>query len=253
VDDKLAILDVRAMDESGRMCNIEMQMQMRQMYSRRALYYWAAQYRSQLDSGDDYRQLRPTFGIHFLNHVLYRHDSRYHRQFQLLDPDEPSLRLNEDLEIHILELPKFLRKVDELQDKLEEWCYFLRFADALVPSQLPDRLRNPDISHEVEVLRAMTEHQKAYWQYEDRLKALRDYRSDLNQARDEGLQLGEKVGTEKGMNESDRRNAIEFILLAQTILRLSPDEFAGLQELPLESLKEIATTLKNRMLQDRTT
>jgi predicted transposase/invertase (TIGR01784 family) len=241
VDDKLAILDVRAVDESGRIYNIEMQMQLRPMYSKRALYYWASQYRSQLESGDDYRELRPTFGIHFLNHILYRDDDRFHRKFQLLDPEDPLHRFNDDLEIHMIELPKFSRNVDDLQDKLEEWCYFLRFAEQMSVDDLPGRLQNPEIKQAMEVLRGMTEYQKAFWKYEDRLRAIRDYKTDLAFSREEGI--------EQGIEQGRRVQLVQQIQFSQRLLGLKETSLDELSARSTEELLQLSEELKQQLLQ----
>src|SRR5213595_1126111 len=71
LDDKLSILDIKARDQSGRQFNIEMQMLARRDYEKRILYYGCRLHQQQLHEGEDYRTLKPTISISFLDHVLF--------------------------------------------------------------------------------------------------------------------------------------------------------------------------------------
>src|SRR5262249_16007512 len=68
-DDKFLIVDVRARDQSGRSCNIEMQMLPHLFFRNRVLYYWAQLHQQQLSAGDNYHALRPTITVCFTNFV----------------------------------------------------------------------------------------------------------------------------------------------------------------------------------------
>src|SRR5262249_38833701 len=52
-EDKLTIVDILVRDRSGRPVVVEMQMIVTKAYCERLLYYWAAEYAEQLDSGED--------------------------------------------------------------------------------------------------------------------------------------------------------------------------------------------------------
>ena len=67
--------------------------------------------------GDDYLALKPTISISFLNHVLFPGVADYHQHFRLLE----SLRdvpLTDDIEFHIVELPKFTESLAELTSSI---------------------------------------------------------------------------------------------------------------------------------------
>ena len=65
--------------------------------------------------GDDYRRLKPTISISFVNKVLFAAPG-FHHEFALRSGLQPSFVLCPDLSIHIIELPKFLGKIEDLKD-----------------------------------------------------------------------------------------------------------------------------------------
>ncbi len=58
-DDKLVVLDVRAVDSAGRSLNIEMQISPHGGLLERLTYYTCGMYVDQLGSGNQYTELRP--------------------------------------------------------------------------------------------------------------------------------------------------------------------------------------------------
>jgi hypothetical protein len=226
LDDKLSILDIKARDQTGRQFNVEMQMLAFRYYEKRILYYWAKLHQQQLHEGQDYLELKPTLSISFLDHVLFPHLPEYQLRFRLL---ETSYRFpfTEDLEFHLLELPKFTKSAEELSSGLDSWLYFLRYAEKMdteaVPAAQPlvQRAVEQEMSVDEEkvdtaavltalqkypqqqpfVLRALEELKMIAQtdvereRYEARRKAQLDYHTGLKIARMEGRAEGELIGT----------------------------------------------------------
>jgi predicted transposase/invertase (TIGR01784 family) len=130
LDDKLSILDIKARDQSGRQFNIEMQILGLRNHSKRFLYYWSKFHQQQLHEADDYSVLRPTISISFLDHVLFPQVPDHHLRFRLLE-NHHHFAMSEDIEFHVLELPKFNKTLAELESGLDIWLYFLRFAEKI--------------------------------------------------------------------------------------------------------------------------
>jgi predicted transposase/invertase (TIGR01784 family) len=70
LDDKLSIVDVKARDSSGRPYQIEIQWLNIPELPARILYGWADLYSAQLQDGDGYDQLQPTYSIWLLGQSL---------------------------------------------------------------------------------------------------------------------------------------------------------------------------------------
>ncbi len=170
LDDKLSILDIKARDQSGRQFNIEMQMLAYRSYLKRVVYYCARLHQQQLHEAEDYRTLRPTISISFLGHVLFPQVPDYHLRFRLLE-ETHHFPLTEDMEFHILELPKFTKSEAQLTNGLDIWLYFLRHAAMMDTEALPALLRQqPLIARAVEELRMLTQSDLERQRYEARAR-----------------------------------------------------------------------------------
>src|SRR5487761_166008 len=104
-DDKTSVLDIKARDESGRQFNIEMQMLAYGAFRQRAIYYWARLHQGQLKKGKDFRVLRPTIAVCFVDTPLFSEIADYHLIFELRERRYQTL-FTDQMAVHILELPK---------------------------------------------------------------------------------------------------------------------------------------------------
>ena len=138
----MSILDIKARDQSGRQFNVEMQMAPDPYYGQRILYYACKLYQQQFHEGQKYQQLRPTISISFLDHKWFPQVPAYHLCFRLLE-QEHRLLLTDNMEFHILELPKFTKSEEELASGLDKWLYFLRHAEKIDMQAVPAGLQQP--------------------------------------------------------------------------------------------------------------
>ncbi|MBC7968408.1 MAG: Rpn family recombination-promoting nuclease/putative transposase [Fuerstia sp.] len=90
--DKLAILDIKARDPSGRFLNVEMQKSLTQALRDRLVYYAACLYSSQMSEGDAYPDLRPTIGICLLSAIMFPKTPAGHLKFVLSNLQQLSTR-----------------------------------------------------------------------------------------------------------------------------------------------------------------
>jgi predicted transposase/invertase (TIGR01784 family) len=193
LDDKLSILDIKARDQSGRQFNVEMQMLPFAHYEKRILYYWARLHQQQLHEGEDYLELMPTISISFLNHIMFPQAPEYHLHFRLLEKSR-QFPLTEDIDFHLLELPKFTKTAEELDSGLDIWLYFFRHAEKIDTESLPAALRQPQLLRAMEELKMLSHTEIERERYEARRKAQFDDNTRVKVARMEGRAEGEKIG-----------------------------------------------------------
>jgi predicted transposase/invertase (TIGR01784 family) len=236
LDDKLSVLDIKARDQLGRQYNVEMQMVSPRVYPQRVLYYWAVLHSQQMHEGVDYSGIRTTISISFVNSVLFPQVPDYHLDFQLRSRLHNDLVFSGQQAIHIVELPKFSKTAEELNDPLDTWCYFLVHGAVLDTDNLPPALRTPAILRAMEVLQMLTQNDLERERYQARLKAERDRFSYLKDAREEGLEEGRKQGETLGR-----------IHAYQRLLKLPLTPAAELQALPLVDLEAKAAALENQL------
>jgi predicted transposase/invertase (TIGR01784 family) len=185
LSDKLSVLDIKARDERGRYFNVEMQMHLGQALVPRLLFYWARLYGSQLVEGDEYGVLRPTISICFVNQVMFRQRATFHSAFRLLELGS-QVCLTEHQELHLLEIPKFHREIEDLREPLDFWLYFLKNGKDLDADALPGPLDRPEIRKAMEVLKVFSQSELERDRYENRVKGQRDLMA-LKRERDEAV------------------------------------------------------------------
>jgi predicted transposase/invertase (TIGR01784 family) len=90
---------------------------------KRTLFYWSRLYSSQIKKGENYKNLNKTITINILN-FNYIESEKYHTVYHLYEDDEKTM-LTDILEIHFVELLKFLDKNPELNNNLNKRLAFL--------------------------------------------------------------------------------------------------------------------------------
>jgi predicted transposase/invertase (TIGR01784 family) len=81
--DKEIRLDVRVKDELGTVYNVEVQTQSHTGFNDRMLYYWTETYKSQIQRGEDYKQLRPVRSVIITEFSVFPELRRLHTVFEL--------------------------------------------------------------------------------------------------------------------------------------------------------------------------
>jgi predicted transposase/invertase (TIGR01784 family) len=182
---KLSVVDLKARDESGRQFYVEMQMLATSVFRQRALYYWACLHQGQLLTSDDYPALRPTIGVCFVDTPLFRDLPDYHLTFELRERRHQTL-FTDQIALHILELPKFNKGLDELTTPLDRWLYFLRHGEQLDAQAVPKPLDVPEVRWAIGDLFMISRTDPERELYEARLRERRDRAAERQAAREEG-------------------------------------------------------------------
>jgi predicted transposase/invertase (TIGR01784 family) len=221
--DKLTVLDIKARDSAGRLFNVEMQLLVFGAFRPRVLYYWAKLHQGHLSEGEDYAALRPTVTIVFVNEPLFPDVPGWHSVFELRERQTGAV-FSDQMQLHVLEIPKFNLSAQELRTPLEGWLYFLKHGAELDSEQLPEALQRPDYQMAITEMKQMTQSELERERYEARLKAQRDMAAVLQEARSEGLVEG----------------LIGRIHLCQRLLRQPVRPPEELRALPFAELERLA-------------
>jgi predicted transposase/invertase (TIGR01784 family) len=207
-NDKLSILDIKAIGEKGQRFNIEIQISDEADYDKRALYYWAKLYTEQLKAAEDYSQLSKAIGIHILNFTSIPQVPAYHNVFHITEKNSGHAYFK-DLELHTIELKKFSENpraelsdiVSKIQSSLDIWAAFLTRHDLLNKDNLPKELNTPTLIKALDVLDVMNFGSNERELYEDHLKWLRIEANTLKKYEAKGFEEGMEKGVEKGREE----------------------------------------------------
>ncbi|SHE69639.1 conserved hypothetical protein (putative transposase or invertase), partial [Desulforamulus putei DSM 12395] len=131
--------------------------------------------------------LRKTIAINILGFDWFKGKTKYQHTFRIRE-DETGELLNDELEIHFLELEKFIRLKRRPKDALEEW---LLYFNNIVGEEMEEiAMGNPGIRKAMTIEQIFFKNQQERRLYELREKAARDEISMINGARAEGLVEG---------------------------------------------------------------
>ncbi len=230
-EDKLSILDVKAIDEKGKTYNIEVQVQGNETYKSRILYYWSRTYTSQLKEADPYSQLRPVISINVLNFNLINESDDYHNVFCLTKATDSCIVLTDHLYIHFLELPKLIEK--KKLNHLEKWLYFLKYEGDKNMSVI---IKDDEVFKKAHnEYKNFTQNDRLRELYESRIEAERRRITDIEYAEEKGI----KIGKEEGKKEGKKEQKVEIAkkMLEQALDTQVIKQTTGLSDSEIEKIK----------------
>ncbi len=236
-EQKLIVLDIRARDEAGRWLNIEMQVDVAVGLKERLAYYACSLYTEQLKQGEKYWRLRPAISICFLGSVLFGGVPTAHHRFRLADLDEGRV-LTEAMEVHTVELTKY--NLDEATiaraSAIEQWAFFLLHAHRYETGRLRELLPGEAFERAIDAAKAIQRKTEDRTMYDQREKALRDYKWLIEGARREGREEGREEG-----------ELIGKIVLLRQLLGEEEMSKEALRGLPRDELSSMVDDLQERL------
>ena len=227
-NNKMSILDIKAVDEKGVWYDIEMQLSDQTFYEKRAFYYWAKVYSDQLHRGMVYTELRKTISINILD-FDYIDEEDFHNVYKVYN-EKSKKELSSVFEMHFIELSKFKKDFKDIKTALDRWAIFLNKAYDLEKNKIPKELAEDlAVKKAVETLDIMyLDSEEREW-YEGELKSVRDYIAEMETAKIRGI--------EQGIQQGENRKAVE---IAKNLLDILDDEMISLKTgLSLEEIKNL--------------
>lgn len=203
--DRKAVFDVYCENEKGEKFLIEMQKAEQQFFKDRSVFYSTFPIRDQAQKGNWDYQLKAVYTIGILNFSFDDADPEYfHHEVKLMDTKTKEVFYDKLTYIY-LEMPKFTKTVDELENMFEKWLFAIR--------HLPDLLERPSNLSEAVFVRFFEQaeiakfNRKERLEYEDSLKAYRDWYSIMKTAKDKSRAEGLAEGRAEGRAEGIRTTA----------------------------------------------
>ena len=204
----------------------------RKNFDKRAQYYAAKTYSSQLNPGDPYNQLKAVIFLAFTNYAVFPGNSHYKNEHVILNKRTKEQELK-DFSFTFVELPKFSRQLKKPINELsleEKFYYFLERAPAMTPEELKKLVGKDKI-----IEKAFKVLDSFYWTpeqiatYDKIEKRERDYLNSMQGAREEGEEKGRQQGRKE--EKQEYRDTIKEL----TKKGKMPQEYA---DLLLQALKE---------------
>jgi predicted transposase/invertase (TIGR01784 family) len=243
-EDKLSVLDIKAVDESGAIYDIEMQIEVHLGLIQRVVFYGCELYAGQMRAGDDYSELKPVFSICLLEGVLWPDSRRVHHVFRLVD-QETNRVLRDTIEFHILEMGWYNLQQSDLAkaSTLERWLYWLLHAHEHTEEELMGLFPEVEFQQATQTLVAIKQITEDKQMYDATEKARRDRQWALNAKMAEGKLKGKIEGKIEGKVEGE----IKLIRTLEVLLGRAPTDESQIKSKELDELQRISTELQSQL------
>jgi len=222
---KVTVIDVKATDEKENVFIIEMQLTDKKGLDKRIQYYGAKGYSAQIDSGDEYLKLKPMIFIGILD-FKYFESPNYISRHYIMD-FETGERKFKDLEFNFIELQKFAKKINQLDNLIDKWIYFIKNSENL------DVI--PENTNDIGLISAYKDAEKHNWSKEE----LEEY---------EYAQMREQ--DEKGEIELAVEIAVDSktIEIAKEMINenFSKEQILKITKLSIETVEKLINELKTK-------
>ncbi len=237
-NEKRGVVDVLAKINGNEYCNIEMQLVDKKNIIKRLLFYWSKQYIKGIKKAENYKELKRTIVILIADFELERLEKLgFHSKWQIIESKWRKIVLTDDLEIHIIQLPKINeRKVEGKEQKLKEWLEFLENPDS--KEVLNYMNENKNMKEAKEKLNTMSEDERIRKLAELREKAILDEKeaeyTGYCKGEEAGLKKGRIEGREMGIKDATKniaRNMKEKGIDIKTIMEVTNLSKQDIEEL----------------------
>ena len=229
---KVTIVDVKAKDQNQKSYIVEMQVAPVDGLDKRVLYYASKSYSAQIERGDDYQKLNPTFFIGILEFEITKND-HYISRHKIVDIATGE-NIIKDIEFTFIELPKFTKSEDELTTIIDQWVYFIKNAENL--TLIPEKVEDIGLKN------AYLDADKHNWTKRE----LEDYDYVFMREQDERgrLSYALRTGIEQGIEQGiDRERSLIFRQLKRRVGELPLSLQAQVEALSIEQLEALGEAL----------
>ncbi|MEM8527978.1 MAG: Rpn family recombination-promoting nuclease/putative transposase [Bacteroidota bacterium] len=231
--EKASIIDVRAKDEKGQQFVIEMQVADVDGFDKRVQYYTCRDYSTQIERGEQYPLLKPTYFIGILDFNFFESEDYLSNHIILNEATyEHALK---DIKFTFIELKKFDKKLEELETLTEKWTFFLKNAENL--DVIPENVEDEGL------IEAYKDADKHSWKKEELIAydnasiAEQDERGRLVAAKNKGKQEGKIEG------KIEER---ESVVARCWRKKMAIEDIAEISGLMVEEVKQIVKKLEKQ-------
>lgn len=247
---KTSLVDVLCKDSDGSTYVVEMQVALYPGFEKRAQYYAAKAYVSQMHKGGKYENLKEVVFLAILGYTMFPYKKAFKSDHIILDKNTFENDLK-DFSFTFLELSKFTKTKEELSCMVDKWAYYFKHADDMTAKDL-DTKEDEAIKRAYEELKmfywdsdelfAYEQEQKREWdnlaverQKEiDEEKRLMEIKKNLMEAKEKALAQGMEKGREEGIAEGMKLTINSMIKKGKNL-----SEIADLLDLTKDEVEKI--------------
>lgn len=134
---KDSYVDVKAVLVNGKRVIIEMQVLNVEGFEKRVLYNAAKAFSEQLNKSEEYNLLNPVIALTFTDFNMFPDNDKVVSRYKLMET-QALVKYSDDVELIFIELPKFTKSAEVLENVADKWIYFVKNAGKL--DYIPDTL-----------------------------------------------------------------------------------------------------------------
>jgi predicted transposase/invertase (TIGR01784 family) len=229
---KTSIVDILCEDTEGNRYIVEMQVVKEKGFEKRAQYYAAKAYVSQMHVNGKYHDLKEVIFLAITEFVMFPHKQAFKSDHVIFDRDNQHHDL-QDFSFTFIELEKFNKTISELSNIVDKWTYFFKHAEETSKEEL-----NQLVGDDIIIQRAYDEldifnlNDAERFTYEQNQKYEWDQQAILEQKYDEGIEKGREMGKEEGRKEAlaEAKIAMAKEMILQGIDRKMIAQITGLSD-----------------------
>jgi len=235
--DRKAIFDLYCKNDKGEQFIVELQRAEQDFFKERSIFYASRAIEQQSKRGKWDYNWQAVYTIAIMDFEFSGMGHEEVKSDVILYDYKNQVKFSDKLRFIYLEMPKFNKTEEELEDNYDKWLYLLKNISEL--EEVPKRLQKILFEKVFNLAEYSNYSQKDRKRYEASLKEYRDYYNTIETAE----RKAEAKGIEKGRKEGEKNKAIK---IATKLLKrgLTLEEIVEDTELSLPELKEIKTQIE---------
>ena len=221
-------LDVKAKITGNKTVIIEMQVINVEAFTKRVVYNAAKTYATQLKPREGYSKLNPLIALTITDFILFENTEKFLTHFVFKELEENFEYYNREIELVFVELPKFNKELEQIENIIQSWIYFIKNAPLF--DEIPEKFASiPEIQTAFSIASRTNLTVKELEELEKREMFVEDQRGAIIKGRKEGIIEGQ--------------TALILRLLVRRTGEISPEIKTRIQQLSLEQLENLGEIL----------
>ena len=221
-------LDVKAKITGNKTVIIEMQVINVEAFTKRVVYNAAKTYATQLKPREGYSKLNPLIALTITDFILFENTEKFLTHFVFKELEENFEYYNREIELVFVELPKFNKELEQVENIIQSWIYFIKNAPLF--DEIPEKFASiPEIQTAFSIASRTNLTVKELEELEKREMFVEDQRGAIIKSRKEGIIEGQ--------------TALILRQVARRTGEISPEIQTRIQQLSLEQLEDLGEIL----------
>jgi conserved hypothetical protein (putative transposase or invertase) len=204
--DRKAIFDIYCKTDKDEYCIVELQKVRQAYFKDRSIYYSTFPIQEQAVKGNWNYELHPVYTVAILDFTLFNETEedkkRYREEVKLMRTSTKTV-FYDKLSFIYVELPKFVKNVDELNTNFDHWMYLLKSLPTLQDRPKEIQGKTFDKLFKMAEINKLTPQEMK--DYNKSILEYSDVRDAANYAREEGFKYGKEEGVREGIKEGEEK------------------------------------------------